>query len=386
MALVPIPLLLGQFCPAFAANFLKINTASGPDFTAILLYGDIRSGDMNELLSVQAASITKNTLLLLESPGGDASEGLLIAKFVHNLGWDTAAIKGAKCFSACATIWIAGKERFLSSDAVVGFHDVYDNTGGPSAPGNAMVGAFYGQLGLSDRVIQYLTIAPPNGFNQITLSIASSIGLEVIDYDKLARSSEQHAPQASANTATPSSEKSAQPDPNIEEITQSPISPNAPAPSASNPTNSFTQFASIDIIGHDIPNAASSALSPEYCQQICESRQECLAFTYDMKHQMCFPKDGGKLKLFNQKAISGAKSELLSGLKMSSIALIGKSKLLGTEYRQITSSQIGDCIEQCDLDSACRGLSYNAATTTCLLFNVESISSPTVGWLAGTKH
>lgn len=368
--------------PTFAASFGKIDAFSSAEVTSILLYGPIQAGDMNELLSLQGSNKTKTTVLFLESPGGDATEGLLIAKFVHNLNWDTAVVKDAKCFSACATIWIAGHKKYLSSTALLGFHDVYDKSG-PSAPGNALVGSFYGQLGLSDRVIEYLTSAPPDKINSVDMAIASSIGLGVIDFDKL-MDSPTPPPAPTVSERPPELPKSAD-----NEITQTSIPPppnSRPAPetkSVNEPT--FTRLTEADIVGHDIPNAAASALSPEYCQQICESRLECLAFTYDLKHQVCYPKDGGKLKLFNQSAISGAKAELLAGLKMSSITLSRKTKFMGTEYRRIAPSQIGDCIEQCDLDSTCKGLSYNSAKNTCLLFNLDSNTSRTIGWLAGLK-
>ena len=378
--------LYGLTTSSAAASLLKIAAASSSKLTAILLFGEIRSGDMNELLSIQAANKTEATVLFLESPGGDASEGLLIAKFVRNLGWSTATVSGAKCFSACATIWIAGKARFLSSDAIVGFHDVYDNSGSPSAPGNALVGAFYGQLGLSDRVIQYLTVAPPNSFNRVDLGVASSIGLDVIDYDKLAQPST--ATEGSQSNASQSTALT--PNRSNDEIIQTPLAssgtstaiPQSPVVQ----TAKFTHFASVDIIGHDIPNAAVSALSAEYCEQVCEARSECRAFTFDTKHQICFPKDGGKLKLFDQRAVSGAKSELLQGMRLSSISLHGKSKFLASEFKKIAPSLIGECIEQCDLDGQCKQLSYSSATNTCLLFDTNSSTSPAVGWLTGTKH
>ena len=363
--------------PVIAAQFLKIDKMSSTDLTAILLYGEIQAGDLNELLSVQTVSNTPKTVLFLESPGGDAREGLTIAKFVHNQNWGTAVVNKGQCYSACATIWIAGGIKFLSDDAILGFHDVY-SAEGPSAPGNAIVGAFYGQPGLSDRVIQYLTSAPPDKFNYLNLSLASEIGLEVVDYDKL-----MNAPADTSPLPVQNSDTSANP-----AIVERPLDVPTQSPATVLPTDqsAFTAFDQIDIVGHDIVEAATKSFSADSCRQICQGRSDCSAYTFDSKHQMCFPKNGGRLKLYNSQAASGARQDLLSQLRMSNISLQSKSRIVGNEYKTIKHATIGDCVEQCDLDKTCKAFTYASALNSCWMFDTISVSTPSRGWMVGIKN
>lgn len=360
-----------------AAQFLKIEKMSSGDLTAILLYGPIQAGDMNELLTVQTASNTPKTVLFLESPGGDAREGLTIAKFVHNQKWGTAVVNKGQCLSACATIWIAGGAKFLSGDAIIGFHDVYSENG-PSAPGNAIVGAFYGQLGLNDRVIQYLTSAPPDKFNYVNISLASEIGLEVIDYDKL-----MNTPADSSPTQAQNSNPNAHP-----AIAVAPLDLPDEKPAEGMPADqsTFIQFQQIDIVGHDILNATIKTDTADSCRQICAGRNDCVAYTFDNKHQLCFPKNGGRLKLFNGQAMSGARRDILSQLRTSNISLQSRSRIVGNEYKTLRPAMIGDCVEQCDLDKACQAFTYATAVDTCWMFSTVPASTPSRGWLVGVKH
>jgi hypothetical protein len=61
-------------------------------------------------------------------------------------------------------IWLAGKERFVSPRARIGFHaskDARDNT--VSATGNAVMGAYYYEMGITNMTtIARLVTSPPN--------------------------------------------------------------------------------------------------------------------------------------------------------------------------------------------------------------------------------
>lgn len=58
--------------------------------------------------------------LVLDSPGGHVYEGRGVAKLVQRFGLDTYVT--GTCSSACATVFIAGKERVLGPEGRLGFH------------------------------------------------------------------------------------------------------------------------------------------------------------------------------------------------------------------------------------------------------------------------
>lgn len=58
--------------------------------------------------------------VILDSRGGRAYEGQELAEIIKRKGLDTYSLKG--CLSACPMAFIAGKKRYLGSEANIGFH------------------------------------------------------------------------------------------------------------------------------------------------------------------------------------------------------------------------------------------------------------------------
>jgi PAN domain len=313
-----------------AASIKLLRELSTPEFSAIAVIGDITGGDANEFLNVVAD--TKNALVFLSSNGGDAQEGLALAKLIKKLGYATAVIDDFRCMSACALIWIGGSKRYLSKNAVVGFHSVYTSSG-VSGGGNAIYGAFYGTLGLSDRAIIYLTSAPPDGFNQVTLDIAPLLDITV-------RRWEEQTPKTSE--------------------TQPLSSPQ----SKPNPSDFFNEKG-VDIIGFDLPNGSFKTSDENSCYAACSASSSCMAYTFDTKNHVCYQKIGGRLLLPNSDAISGARASVNTSLKRSSIVIYGKKNVPGFEVRAVFTSSLEECVFECDSESECKAFTWNKKSKIC---------------------
>lgn len=106
-------------------------------------------------------------LIFLDSPGGIIQSGVAIGRLIRARRLETVVPDRSLCFSACGLIWLAGHERWLGTGARVGFHAASTapprgrSTGRVSSSGNALVGAYLGQLGLNDFQIGVLTEASP---------------------------------------------------------------------------------------------------------------------------------------------------------------------------------------------------------------------------------
>ena len=119
---------------------------------SLTLQGEIVAGDLERIRSaihrLDALVGKKNyepfdkwhPVLCLNSKGGSYIEGVKIAKFVLNRdddGFTTYVPDGASCYSACAIIFLAGKDidrggehfpsRFIDVGAHLGFHAQYMN-------------------------------------------------------------------------------------------------------------------------------------------------------------------------------------------------------------------------------------------------------------------
>jgi len=144
--------------------------------TVITLTGPIVDDDVGEFR--EAIAGVDRALVILNSPGGSAWPGLDIGRMVHTRGLDTAVAPGARCSSACAAIWIAGRRRLLHVEGTVGFHGAH--RGRAAANGaNALAGIYYRDLGLSHEFIRDASDMGPSELLLITPRVAMKYGLGV---------------------------------------------------------------------------------------------------------------------------------------------------------------------------------------------------------------
>jgi hypothetical protein len=70
----------------------------------------------------------------------------------------------------------------MGEGATVGFHAMFTSDNGQeavSSAGNAIVGAYLNQLGLSIQAITYITEKQPNDIQWLTFEDAAQFGIEV---------------------------------------------------------------------------------------------------------------------------------------------------------------------------------------------------------------
>jgi hypothetical protein len=163
-----------------AASAATIDVIEDEMGTVILIKGEMVDGDQ-----VAFDNIARNyddAVVVLESPGGDLVSGLEIGLSIRELGFDTLVVDGSECASACALAWMAGETRSMGDHADVGFHAAYievNHRPQETGAGNAIIGAYLNELGLSYDAIYQLTSAPPHGMYWLTFSDADALGIEV---------------------------------------------------------------------------------------------------------------------------------------------------------------------------------------------------------------
>jgi hypothetical protein len=126
--------------------------------------------------------LTKRVYVSLDSPGGEVVEALNIGTIIRKMNFDTIVRGGKTCASACGLIWLAGRERWVSEEAFIGFHAVYYGEGNVSSAGNALVGAYLRDLGLSLKTINYLTQPAPESMEWLSGKTLDSVGIKAQIY------------------------------------------------------------------------------------------------------------------------------------------------------------------------------------------------------------
>jgi hypothetical protein len=173
--------LLAHQTQAADISLISAETTEHP--ALILIKGRLskeRVNDDTNTFHHAVASIT-NAIVFLNSPGGSLETAISIGQSIRRRDFSTAVTDNAKCASACALIWIAGKDRYMGDNTRVGFHATTKSEGNDISPGgNAIVGAYLYQLGITYfPTIAHLTSAPPNSMTWLDANDAFRYGIPV---------------------------------------------------------------------------------------------------------------------------------------------------------------------------------------------------------------
>lgn len=173
-----------------AAFFSSLSVASAatiekvidvPGYAAMIsLEGEIMLGDHERFL--QAIEGVDHAIVILASSGGALGTAIEIGATLHASGLSTLVAGGKHCYSACALIWVAGNNRYMGSDSLIGFHAAFVEENGEAREigiGNAVLGSYLTQLGLSIDFIRFATIAGLDEINLLTPDRARALGIDV---------------------------------------------------------------------------------------------------------------------------------------------------------------------------------------------------------------
>jgi len=116
----------------------------------LILAGPVISGDYDAVESNLSFNPKIKTVILRNSPGGDAPTGYHLGELFRQRSLQTAV--SGYCYSSCSRLFLGGKERYFTDDyppefTQIGFHGHYDYGVLNAAAVNA--------LHLKDWIIRY---------------------------------------------------------------------------------------------------------------------------------------------------------------------------------------------------------------------------------------
>jgi hypothetical protein len=168
-----------------------------PTHALVAVDGRFEGGDEIKFRT-EVGRLTK-AVVVFNSDGGDLQAGIEIGKTIRLKSFATAVLNGFRCASSCAFAWLGGSPRFMDRGAQIGFHAAYTFSGGrasESGVGNALVGSYLTQIGLSETAVVYITRAAPTQLTLLTLQDAQRIGIDVLPLEQRAPPMEQRRPPA----------------------------------------------------------------------------------------------------------------------------------------------------------------------------------------------
>lgn len=157
----------------------------------------------------------------------------------------------------------------------------------------------------------------------------------------------------------------------------------APAPT-SQTADGFVMASGRDMIGHDFRFLRNTSLPG--CRSACERDRRCRAFTFNLRHNACFLKEGGTLMVTNADAISGHVPALGAGLIDTGFTVAADVDSPGGDYLRIRQSSFIGCIAECALDDLCSAFAYVRATRDCWLKDRVGRLQPMPGVEFGSRR
>jgi hypothetical protein len=172
--------------------------ASNDGPSLVLITGPIETSDADTFQ--RATNAIQNAVVVFSSPGGLLLEGLAIGTHIKAKRYLTVVAENTLCASACALAWLAGQRRLMTNSSRIGFHAAYVGSGQykrESGVGNALVGAYLNQLGLSFDVVRYITTPGPDEIQWLSVRDALRIGMSVYTLEDTLLGSAANAPAKS---------------------------------------------------------------------------------------------------------------------------------------------------------------------------------------------
>jgi len=176
-------LLVPQTAQAEVVTLLERGTLEHPALVLVkgVLLATRSQANIKALRTI--AEEEKVVTVFLDSPGGALITAIQLGNIIREHGIKTAVADSAQCASACALVWLSGKERYMGENARIGFHSIRVSKGTfeVSYRGNAAVEGYLDYaLGLTNpEVASYVTKAPPHSMTWLTMSDAKQLSLDV---------------------------------------------------------------------------------------------------------------------------------------------------------------------------------------------------------------
>jgi hypothetical protein len=172
-------LSLAWATPAAAAD-ISIERANISSSALIAIDGTLVPEDIDQFRTKVAD--VKSATVLFRGEGGSVLAAIRIGRYIRLKNWNTYVPANTTCASACALAWLGGRRRLANPMARIGFHAAHTTKGGEvteTGMGNAMIGAYLNELGLSEEAIVYITSAEPRSMHWLTASDAATFGIEL---------------------------------------------------------------------------------------------------------------------------------------------------------------------------------------------------------------
>ena len=206
--------------------------------------------------------------LVLESDGGDAHAALTSARIVDEMNWRTIIPMGAGCYSACAFLYFAGSFRYAGGELGVHQTSSERESNFESQLTVADIIEVLSAFDVDQQVYRIMFSTPPEDMYVFSERELISLGL-------VGERKPSVVGDVAASEMTPSS---------IPE---------------------FRRYYQTDFFGDDLYPEGVKNVTLQQCEQICAKSKRCVAYTFVVDMNWCWPKHNLGVRRPDSRMISG---------------------------------------------------------------------------------
>ena len=127
---------------------------------------------------IQAALMyTRPSLVVLDGPGGVLAEAFLSAEEVRRRGLSTLVAANRSCASACALVFLSGREKYLAAGANVGLHSASYADGRADPEATQLMAEYLSALGVPAATLRRMARTAPSDIRWLTAAEQRAIGI-----------------------------------------------------------------------------------------------------------------------------------------------------------------------------------------------------------------
>ncbi len=201
---------VGMFCcmmatladPTHAMQFHQVPLSG--DKVGISGMGEIVDGDVTRLMSLMRemtidAPSAHIVAIMLDSPGGQLSEGAKLADIIQSAKLTVIVGPGATCASACFLLFAAGSARIIAPDALIGVHSASEagQENIASMASTIAMARAAAQLNVPPQIIGKMVETTPNRVAWLTRDDLALMDVHIVAPDQQAAAPPAPAPAPS---------------------------------------------------------------------------------------------------------------------------------------------------------------------------------------------
>ena len=168
--------LRNEFYRSLGRGSAVASTADGP--TALLVSGVIGPGSYDEFRSALTRGAPE--LVVIDGPGGVLGEALLIGEEVRRRQLNTMVAARHSCASACAIVFLSGRNKYIGAGAEIGLHSASSADGRSDPEATQLMAKYLSGVGVPGSTLRRMARTAPNDIRWLTKAEQQAMGIKVL--------------------------------------------------------------------------------------------------------------------------------------------------------------------------------------------------------------